>query len=184
MIFGIGGTWSLIGGWLVGWCVAYLGLTWIRHLSSADPHHCFPTQPMPGWPMCIPTFMSKLDPAMYNWALQYCGFHHFIFGKVLKIFTGSPCWPMPGMQANMHSNFYVKSGQIFHHDMRCVSAHFRYGEKRTNNEKGKTTNIGKISSAKALKNFLWAKSLHFATAHISPALCTLCWVGGEEVISI
>ena len=53
---------------------------------------------MPGWPMCILTFMSKLDPAMYNWALQYCGFQHFIFRKVLKIFTSSLCWPMPASQ--------------------------------------------------------------------------------------
>ena len=53
IMFGIG---HMEPDWSLG---AYLGLTWIRHISLADPCAC-PCHATPcQWPICIPTFMSS-----------------------------------------------------------------------------------------------------------------------------
>ena len=115
MIFGIGHMepdWSL---------VAYLGLTWIRHISLADPTAC-PCHAMPSWwPICIPAFMSSwLQQCITAHCTGVSSFHIWENQQLLK-------WLMP--VSSMHCNFYLKPGQnpqTYRCDRRCVKAHFTF----------------------------------------------------------
>ena len=187
LLFGIGHMgpdWSL---------AAYLGLTWIRHLSLADPH-CLPMLLLLLLLLLLAhaaaaggQYASQLlcqagsSNVSLHTALGFSSFHVWENQPNLKIYTSSLCWSMPAMLANMQ---YAICNPTCCQIRQNLPSWYAMCPKSKNEPTMKMENYQHSEDLinQGFEELYLGKATAFCSALI--LYRQLCGVGGKEVISI